>query len=126
MMKKLLVTLLSASMIAGMIGCAGNTATAPAAAQPAEQTADAPAEDSTEEASEAETEEDAAEAEAAPAAEGEPVTLRMAWWGSQTRHDRTIAVIELYEKLHPNVDIEYEPMDFDGYFNKLATLVASN
>ena len=59
-------------------------------------------------------------------ASNEPVKLRMAWWGSQTRHDRTIAVIELYEKLHPNVDIEYEPMDFDGYFNKLATLVASN
>ena len=56
----------------------------------------------------------------------EPVTLRMAWWGSQTRHDRTIAVIELYESLHPNVTIEYEPMDFDGYFNKLTTLVASN
>ena len=56
----------------------------------------------------------------------EPITLRMAWWGSQTRHDRTIAVIELYESLHPNVNIEYEPMDFDGYFNKLATLVASN
>ena len=50
----------------------------------------------------------------------------MAWWGSQTRHDRTIAVIELYESLHPNVTIEYEPMDFDGYFNKLTTLVASN
>ncbi|MBR5355416.1 MAG: extracellular solute-binding protein, partial [Lachnospiraceae bacterium] len=41
-------------------------------------------------------------------------------------HDRTIAVIELYESLHPNVTIEYEPMDFDGYFNKLTTLVASN
>ena len=56
----------------------------------------------------------------------EKITLRMAWWGSQTRHDRTVAVIELYESLHPNIDIEYEPMDFDGYFNKLATLVASN
>ncbi|MBR5732401.1 MAG: extracellular solute-binding protein [Lachnospiraceae bacterium] len=56
----------------------------------------------------------------------EKITLRMAWWGSQTRHDRTVAVIELYESLHPNIDIEYEPMYFDGYFNKLATLVASN
>ena len=56
----------------------------------------------------------------------EKVTLRMAWWGSQTRHDRTVAVIELYESLNPNVDIEYEFFDFDGYFTKLNTLVASN
>lgn len=59
-------------------------------------------------------------------AEDEQITLRMAWWGSQTRHDRTIAVIELYESLNPNIKIEYEPLDFDGYFNKLTTLVASN
>ena len=65
-------------------------------------------------------------ANAGSTASDEKITLRMAWWGSQTRHDRTIAVIELYESLHPNIDIEYEPMDFDGYFNKLATLVASN
>ena len=38
--------------------------------------------------------------------EKEPVTLRMAWWGSQTRHDRTVAVIELYESLNPHVTIE--------------------
>ena len=66
------------------------------------------------------------EASVEPEAEAEPITLHMAWWGSQTRHDRTIAVIELYESLHPNINIEYEPMDFDGYFNKLTTLVASN
>lgn len=53
-------------------------------------------------------------------------TLRMAWWGSQTRHDRTVAAIELYESLNPNIDIEYEFFDFDGYFTKLNTLVASN
>ncbi len=52
--------------------------------------------------------------------------LRMAWWGSQTRHDRTVAVIELYEKANPKVDIEYEFYDFDGYIAKLNTLVAAN
>lgn len=56
----------------------------------------------------------------------EPVVLRMAWWGSQNRHDKTVAVIELYESLNENVDIEYEFFDFDGYFTKLNTLVASN
>ena len=45
--------------------------------------------------------------------EEEKVTLRMAWWGSQTRHDRTVQVIEMYEKAHPNVKIEYEFFSFD-------------
>ena len=56
----------------------------------------------------------------------EPVTLRMAWWGSQTRHDRTVQVIEMYEKANPNVKIEYEFFSFDDYFTKLKTLVASD
>ncbi len=54
------------------------------------------------------------------------VVLRMAWWGSQARHDKTIQVIEMYEKQHPNVKIEYEFYDYDGYFTKLNTLVASD
>lgn len=56
----------------------------------------------------------------------EPVTLRMAWWGSQTRHDITVAAIELYESQNPGVKIEYEFFDFDNYFTKLKTLVASD
>lgn len=56
----------------------------------------------------------------------EEVVLRMAWWGSQARHDKTIAVIEMYEEQNPHVDIQYEFYDFDGYFTKLNTLVASN
>ena len=57
---------------------------------------------------------------------GEPVTLRMAWWGSQTRHDATNKVIELYQAQNPNVTIEAEFYDFDNYFVKLDTLVAAN
>ncbi|WP_221641431.1 ABC transporter substrate-binding protein [Listeria innocua] len=53
------------------------------------------------------------------------VKLSMAWWGSQTRHDATVKVIEMYEKENPNVDIEYEFYDMDGYLTKLNTLVAS-
>ncbi len=58
--------------------------------------------------------------------EGEQIVLRMAWWGSQARHDKTIEVIEMYEKQHPNVNIEYEFYDYDGYFTKINTLVASD
>lgn len=52
------------------------------------------------------------------------VELRLAWWGSQNRHDRTIAVIELYEEMNPNVDIIYEPSGWDDHWTKLATQAA--
>ncbi len=59
-------------------------------------------------------------------AASEKVTLRMAWWGSQNRHDKTVAVINLYMVENPNVKIEYEFFSFSDYFTKLKTLVASD
>lgn len=56
----------------------------------------------------------------------EKIELRIAWWGSQNRHDRTIAVIELYEQLNPNVDIVYEPSGWDDHWTKLATQAAGD
>jgi multiple sugar transport system substrate-binding protein len=55
-----------------------------------------------------------------------PVTLRMAWWGAQPRHDYTIKVIEMYQKLHPNVKIEYEYATFDEHWKKMAPQAAAN
>lgn len=55
------------------------------------------------------------------AATDEEITLRFMWWGSDTRHEATIAVIEQYQKLHPNVTIEAEYGGFDGYTEKLIT-----
>lgn len=107
-MKKLVAVLAAATMVFGLVGCADKTASV--------------SEDTTSTSSVVASVSEEVNAEET----AEPITLRMAWWGSQTRHDRTIAVIELYESLNPNVTIEYEPMDFDGYFNKLTTLVASN
>ena len=56
----------------------------------------------------------------------EKITLNMAWWGSQVRHDATVKVIELYEEKNPHVAIEYEFYDYEGYYTKLGTLAASN
>ncbi len=58
--------------------------------------------------------------------DGDKVVITMAWWGSQTRHDRTVQAIELYESLNENVDIQYEYYSYDDYFTKLNTLVASD
>ncbi|HZG55718.1 ABC transporter substrate-binding protein [Paenibacillus sp.] len=56
----------------------------------------------------------------------EPVTLRMAWWGGQPRHDYTLKVIELYEKANPHVTIEPEYANWDDYWKKLAPQAAAN
>ncbi|CAM4445971.1 ABC transporter substrate-binding protein [Paenibacillus tarimensis] len=58
--------------------------------------------------------------------EGGDVTLRLMWWGSQTRHDLTMEVIKLYQEKNPNVKIETEFTGFDGYWEKLAAMVAGN
>lgn len=114
MRKKLLAVLLSAAMVFSLTACGSSTEEA---AAPAEEAAveEAPAEEAP-----------AEEAPAEEAATEEPITLRMAWWGSQERHDRTVKVIEMYEAENPNVNIEYEFYSFDDYFTKLKTLVASD
>lgn len=50
--------------------------------------------------------------------------LRMTWWGSQDRHDRTLQVIELYQEKNPDVTISAEFTGWDGYWEKLATQAA--
>src|SRR5690554_6323798 len=54
----------------------------------------------------------------------EEVTLRMAWWGSQDRHDRTLKVIRMFEEENPGINIEPEFLGFDGYWEKMAAQVA--
>ncbi|MBI1878340.1 MAG: extracellular solute-binding protein [Chloroflexi bacterium] len=63
-------------------------------------------------------------AAAASTADGEKIELRIAWWGSQNRHDRTIKVIEMYEAENPNVDIVYEFAGWEDYWTKTAPQAA--
>jgi multiple sugar transport system substrate-binding protein len=56
---------------------------------------------------------------------GEPCTIRFGWWGGQTRHERTEKVVKMFMEKYPNVTIETEPSDFNGYFQKLPTLVGA-
>ncbi len=107
MKKKLLAVLLSAGMLLGLTACGGDTTQSNVSNGDSGQV----------ENSVSNGEGDASE---------DQITLRMAWWGSQTRHDRTVEVIEMYEKANPHVDIEYEFYSFDDYFTKLKTLVSSD
>lgn len=52
------------------------------------------------------------------------ITLRFSWWGSDTRHQATLAAIELYKKTNPHVTIEAEYGGFDGYDQKIKTQLA--
>lgn len=56
---------------------------------------------------------------------GEPVTIKITWWGGQGRHDYTQKLLDLYSQSHPNVKFEAIPSGWDGYFDKLATQAAS-
>ncbi|MDY3280672.1 MAG: extracellular solute-binding protein [Eubacteriales bacterium] len=56
----------------------------------------------------------------------EETTLRVMWWGSQTRHDRTMAAIAKFEEKNPGVKVDAEFTSFDEYWRKLATQVAGN
>jgi multiple sugar transport system substrate-binding protein len=53
-----------------------------------------------------------------------PVELRIAWWGSQDRHNRTIKAIELFQKKHPHVKVSYEFAGWQDYWTKMTTQAA--
>ena len=57
----------------------------------------------------------AAASGSASAANGD-VTIRMTWWGGQTRHDLTQKVLDKYTELNPHVHFETTPSGWDGYF----------
>ena len=120
MRKKLLSLTLAATLAACSLAGCGDSTGQPETTAETTKTEEA----KTEAAPAADTKE---EKESTPAeTTEEEITLRMAWWGSQNRHDKTIAAIELYESLHPNITFEYEYYSFDDYFTKLKTLVASD
>jgi multiple sugar transport system substrate-binding protein len=57
------------------------------------------------------------------AARAEDVRLRMYWWGSQERADRSNAANKLYMQQNPSVTINGEFLGWGDYWTKLATQV---
>jgi multiple sugar transport system substrate-binding protein len=57
--------------------------------------------------------------------DGGDVTLRMAWWGNDSRHELTEEVIALFEERNPGIQVEPEYTDFTPYYDRLTTQVAS-
>ncbi|MBN2982200.1 MULTISPECIES: ABC transporter substrate-binding protein [Cohnella] len=112
-MKKALTTLLLSFLVVALAACGGsnngNGAASPSASDSGSPSA-------------------SPSGSAAPSDSGadkEPVTLRVAWWGGQSRHDYTLKVLDLYEQLNPHVTIEPEYASFDDYWKKLAPQAAA-
>lgn len=54
----------------------------------------------------------------------EVITLRVSWWGSQDRHNRTLKVIELFQQKYPNIKIVPEYSGWGDYWTILTTQAA--
>ena len=54
----------------------------------------------------------------------EKTQLTILWWGSQTRHDLTVAMIDKFEEKYPEIDLVVDYSDWGGYWTKLAAQVA--
>src|SRR5690554_182408 len=53
------------------------------------------------------------------------ITLRIAWWGSQARHDKTLRVIKLFEERHPGIKIQPIYTGWREYWDVMATFAAA-
>lgn len=105
--KRILASLAATMMVAGLLaGCGGTSSTAASG-------------DGTASAATGE----AADAAAASGDSGKTV-LNVLWWGSQTRHEQTTAMLEKFEELNPDIDVVMDYSDWDGYWTKLPAQVA--
>jgi multiple sugar transport system substrate-binding protein len=60
----------------------------------------------------------------AEAPELEPIELRIAWWGGDSRTTKTIAVLQMFEELYPHITMVYEFSGWDDHWTKLQTQAA--
>lgn len=110
---------LAASMIASLTACgssgkeAGGTDTTAAKTESKEETkAEAKGESQ-------------GESQAAASDSGETVTIRMSWWGGDSRHTATIAAIEAFEAKYPNIKVDTEYSGWDGWAEKCSTALVA-
>lgn len=55
---------------------------------------------------------------------GNGTTLRVSWWGGDSRHTPTLAAFDLYGKKNPDVKVSGEYSGWDGYYQKIVTQIA--
>lgn len=55
----------------------------------------------------------------------DPITLRMNWWGGDSRHQATLEAIKAFEAKYPNIKVEAEYESFTGHEEKVALSLKS-
>ena len=123
MKKRVTAMIMAAFMLLAMAGCGGGKADSAVSSDAGKSGAESKAESS----QSAQLEEDSEKPEASEAGtdSGEAAMLRFSWWGGDERLEATLAVIDQFHELHPNVSIEAEYGSSDGYADKLATQLAA-
>ncbi len=56
---------------------------------------------------------------------GGKTVIRFNWWGSDSRHEMTKQMIAVFEKEHPDIDVQPEYSNWDDYWKKLSTGAAA-
>ena len=106
--KRIFASLAATMMVAGLLaGCGGGTSSTAASGDGTASAATG----------------EAADPAAASGDSGKTV-LNVLWWGSQTRHEQTTAMLEKFEELNPDIDVVMDYSDWDGYWTKLPAQVA--
>lgn len=54
------------------------------------------------------------------------VTIRFSWWGNDERARVTNQAVDAFEAANPGITVETESIDFNSYFDRLATSVAGS
>jgi multiple sugar transport system substrate-binding protein len=57
--------------------------------------------------------------------DGGPVAIRFSWWGNDERAQITNQAVDAFEAANPGITVETESVDFNAYFDRLATSVAA-
>ena len=58
-------------------------------------------------------------------AQEQNIELRIAWWGSSSRHIATLNAVKAFEDRYPHIKVKSEYTGFDGYLSRLTTQINS-
>ena len=114
-LKRATAMVLAASMIASLTACGSSGKSAGTADTAADTTA-----------AKTESKADGSSVTSGEAGEnGDTVTIRMSWWGGDSRHEVTNEAIKAFEAKYPNIKVDTEYSSWDGWAEKCSTALVA-
>lgn len=118
-MKRVLAGILTLAMLGSFAACSDNktpdTTTTAATTTAAGDTTTAAGGDKTDATT------TAAQADAKYELSKDPVTIKISWWGGESRHTATQAAIDKFEEANKNITVDVEFAAWDGWEEKMST-----